>query len=72
MSQLMEMFGPPRLRLEGTGMETSVRSTTELRTSPRNTGTSDRIVQLPSSPEAVRAPAPTVEEESDEAEEVNE
>lgn len=70
MAQLMEMFGPPRLRLENTGIDSSARPAAVLRTSPRHSdGNSERITQLPPSPEVVRA---TTVEDEDDAEEANE
>lgn len=72
MSQLMEMFGPPRLRLENPGVDSSVRPAAVLQTSPCHGEESSRIVQLPPSPSVVRVPAPSVADESDEAEEANE
>lgn len=67
MTQLMEMFGPPRLRLENAGND---RPAVVLRTSPRHsTEGTDRITQLSSSPEAVRQ---TTVEDIEDAEEANE
>lgn len=68
MAQLMEMFGPPRLRLENTGLS-SARPAPVLRTSPRHGEDSDRIIPLPASPEAVRQ---TTVEDTEDAEEANE
>lgn len=65
---LMALLQPVQMRLTGSVPVPR----TPLRTSPQGNDGSTRITSLPPSPEAVQAPAVTVEDDSEDAEEANE
>lgn len=68
-ADLLALLQPVQMRLTGPAPATRA----PLRSSPRGDNGSSRITSIPSSPEAVRVPAPTVvDDDEGDAEEANE